>query len=100
VQLGFPGAAEVTLLMSDPDKEKADSLLSRAEAYLRAHAIRNVKRQWIATEIFEGIRDHGLNRATLVVAGAHTKKGLFDFKLGGLTQKLVREVEKPILIGP
>jgi len=100
VQLGFSGAAEVTLLMSDPDKEKADSLLSRAEAYLRAHAIGNVKRQWIATEIFEGIRDHGLDRATLVVVGAHTKKGLFDFKLGSLTQKLVREVEKPILIGP
>jgi nucleotide-binding universal stress UspA family protein len=99
VQLGFPGTAEVNLLTSDPDKEKADGLLSGAMAYLRAHGFGNVKKQWIATEIFEGIRDHGLDRATLLVVGAHAKKGLFDFKLGGLTQRLIREVEKPILIG-
>jgi nucleotide-binding universal stress UspA family protein len=99
VQLGFPGTAEVNLLTSDPDKEKADVLLSGAMAYLRAHGFGNVKKQWIATEIFEGIRDHGLDRATLLVVGAHAKKGLFDFKLGGLTQRLIREVEKPILIG-
>ena len=98
-QLAVPDAMEVVLLMSDPDREKADSYLDRAEAYLKAHAVSDVKKEWTSQEIIQAVDDHYLDWATMVVVGAHAKAGLFDFMVGSLTRYLIEKAEKPVLIG-
>jgi len=40
-----------------------------------------------------------LDWATIVVVGAHSKRGLYDFMLGSLTKYLIKEAKKPVIIG-
>lgn len=98
-QLAICDTAEVTLLMSDPKREAAEYYLDQAEAYLNAHSIRDVKKEWTSKNIIQAMEEQYLDWATIVVVGAHSKKGLYDFMLGSLTKYLIKEAKKPVIIG-
>ena len=98
-QLAVPETTEVTLLMSDPERETADYYLDQAEAYLNSHSIRNVSKEWISQDIIEAMKESYLDWATIVVVGAHSKRRLIDFTVGSLTKYLIKEARKPIIIG-
>ena len=99
VQLAGGGDYEIALLMSDKDEKTANFYLSRAEAYLHAHAIENVKTVWTPQDIIWSIESGYLDWADLVVVGAHSKKGLVDFIVGSVAKYLIRQAKKPLLLG-
>jgi len=98
-QLAIPDAMEVLILTSQEDKELADYYLDHAEAYLKAHSIYNIKKQWTAKSITEAVEEEYLDWADFIVVGPHSKKGLIDFMLGSLTKRLINLSKKPVLIG-
>ena len=59
----------------------------------------SVKKECITQDIIEAMDQKYLDWAHLVVVGAHSKKGLFDFMLGSLSKFLISEAKKPVLIG-
>ncbi len=98
-QLAGDGDYEIILLMSDKDDNIANFYLSRAEAYLHAHTIENVKTVWTPQDIVRSMESGYIDWADLVVAGAHSKKGLVDFMVGSVVKYLIREAKKPIFLG-
>lgn len=98
-QLARNSDYEITLLMSDKEEKIATHYLDRAETYLRAHSIPNIKKEWISKNIIEAMEETYLDWADLVVAGAHSKKGIVDFAVGSLVKYLIKTAKKPILLG-
>jgi nucleotide-binding universal stress UspA family protein len=98
-QFVIPEAQEVILLSADRNQAAAEFYLTQAAAYLRAHSISRVAKEWTSGKIINIIRDKYLDWADMVVVGAHSKRGLFDFKLGSLTRFLIKQAKKPLLIG-
>jgi nucleotide-binding universal stress UspA family protein len=98
-QLAPPPIFEVLLLTSDEKKEKAFYLLEQAESYLRCHNFQNIEKKWVTEHIVDAIDSTYLDWAHVVVVGAHSKKGMFDFMVGSLTRYLIKAAKKPVLIG-
>lgn len=98
-QFAIPEAQEVILLSADRNQTAAEFYLSQAEAYLHAHSISRVTKEWTSGKVIDVVRDKYLDWADMIVAGAHSKKGMFDFKLGSLTRFLIKQAKKPLLIG-
>jgi len=96
--LAVPELTEVTLLMSDPERETADYYIDQAEAYLYTHSIYDVKKEWTSKDIIQAMEEQYLDWATIVAVGAHSKRSLYDFMVGSLTKYLIREAKKPLLI--
>lgn len=90
---------DVMVVMSDKEMEMANHYLDRAAAYLHAHSIPNVKKEWTAQPIIEAMEEKYLDWADLVVVGAHSKKGLVDFMVGSVVKYLIKVAKKPILLG-
>jgi nucleotide-binding universal stress UspA family protein len=97
-QLAVPSVMEVTLVKSDDDAKTAQFQLDQAEAFLRIHGLTLVHKECITQHIIDAMDQKYLDWAHLVVVGAHSKKGLFDFMLGSLSRFLVKEARKPVLI--
>jgi hypothetical protein len=87
------------LLTSENKKEKAYYLMDQAEAYLRCHHFQNIQKKWITEHIIDAINNTYLDWAHVVVVGAHSKNGMFNFMVGSLTKYLIKAARKPILIG-
>jgi nucleotide-binding universal stress UspA family protein len=98
-QLVKPNLFEVTLLISEGDKAKADYYLNQAQAYLTIHGIEKIHKKWVEEDIIDAIEEIYLDWAHVVVVGAHSKKGIFGFKVGSLTTHLIKANRKPLLIG-
>lgn len=98
-QLVKPNLFEVTLLISESDKARANYYLNQAKAYLTSHGIENIQKKWVEEDIIDAVEDTYLDWAHVVVAGAHSKKGIFGFKVGSLTTHLIKANRKPLLIG-
>jgi nucleotide-binding universal stress UspA family protein len=90
---------EVTILISEEDKTKADYYLNGATAFLTSHGFKNIKRDRTNNDISDVVEEKYLDRADIFVVGAHSKKGLFDFMVGSLTKYLIEVSRKPVLIG-
>jgi nucleotide-binding universal stress UspA family protein len=99
VKLADPDIMEFKLLMSHPEKETASYYMDQAEKYLNAYSIYNVEKVWTSQNIIQAMEEQYIDWATIIVLGAHSKKGLFDFMLGSLTKHLIKEAKKPLLIG-
>jgi nucleotide-binding universal stress UspA family protein len=98
-QFVIPEVQEVLLLAADRDKVAAEFYLTQAAAYLQAHSITRVTKEYASGTIIEVVESKYLDWADMVVMGAHSKRGLFDFKLGSLTKFLIERAQKPLLIG-
>jgi nucleotide-binding universal stress UspA family protein len=98
-QLITPKTMQITLLNSSENREMGEYLLNQAEIYLNAHAIMDVKKEWISDDIKKVITNKYLVDADVFVVGAHAREGLFDFFVGSLTRFLVEQAQKPVFIG-
>lgn len=98
-QLSMLNTFEVALLTSNKNKSEAEYQLEQASTYLKAHNITDVKKVWITENIISAIDAEYLDWANLIVVGAHSKKGIFDFMLGSLTKHLIKVNKKPVIIG-
>ena len=98
-QLASPDIMEVTLLMSHHDEQTALYYLEQAEAYLHSHTVININKVSTSENIITAMKEKYLDKASIVVVGAHSKKGILHFKIGGLTKFLIKEGRKPLLIG-
>ncbi|RQV99489.1 MAG: universal stress protein [Calditrichaeota bacterium] len=98
-QLAPVDVFNVRLLISEPDEKKAHYYLNQAEIYLNCHNVNQVQQEWIREDIIEAIDENYLDWAHILVVGAHSKSGLFGFKVGSLTRHLIKLARKTILIG-
>ena len=98
-QLAPAALFEVTILISEENKTKADYYLNGATAFLTSHGFKNIKQDRTNNDISNVVEEKYLERADIFVVGAHSKKGLFDFMVGSLTKYLIEVSRKPVLIG-
>jgi hypothetical protein len=98
-QLAIPDLFDVTILTSDEDKAKANYLLNRAESFLKCHNNSLTRKEWTREHIIPAIENKYLEQCHVVVVGAHSKRGMFDFMIGSLTQHLIEAAKTPVLIG-
>ncbi|MGD9900480.1 MAG: universal stress protein [Calditrichaceae bacterium] len=98
-QLAKADLMDVMILTSNEKKETADYYMNNAEAYLRAHNFKNIQKNWITGNIIDAVEKEYLDWAHIVVVGAHSKQGIFDFMLGSLTKFLIKADKKPVIIG-
>ena len=95
----IPEMSQPRLIISDDDKDVAASMLTHAKEYLELHGFTNIATDWTTDKIIDSCKDSLLDWADVVVVGAHSKRGLFDFMVGSLTEHLIKWDKKPILIG-
>ncbi len=98
VKFSMPDAMQVVLLTSDDNNDAAEYHLTQAEAFLRAHSVFNIKKEKTSENIKKIVNEKYLNWADLIVVGAHSKSGIFDFMVGSLTKELIKTDEKLLLI--
>jgi len=98
-QLVQPEQMAVTLLTAHGDPEVAHFCQDRAADYLQAHGVTDIQRIITEDDILEVLDTGTLEDYHLVVAGAHAKKGLFDFVLGSVVHHLIKVNLRPVLIG-
>lgn len=90
---------EITVLMSHPEQDTAFYYLNKAEDYLKAHGLLNVKKEWTNKNITTVIRDQYLDNVDMIITGTHSKGLLKDFFLGSLTRYLIKKAKKPVFMG-
>jgi nucleotide-binding universal stress UspA family protein len=90
---------DVVLLTSTDDLDDARSVAGPAEEYLRAYGFDPVRTEWTPDDIEDVIDERYINEAEIIVAGMHSKRGLFSFHVGSLTDHLVQEAKIPVYIG-
>ena len=98
-QLINPEYFDLTLIYSGEDKKIGQSLTQRAEYYLKAHGLKDIKTMISSQDIIEMIQDHFWNKTDVFVVGAHAREGIFDFMVGSLTKFLVNQEDKAVFIG-
>ena len=98
-QFMIPEMTQPRLVISEDDEDVAASMLSHAKEYLELHGFSNILTDWTTDSIIDSCKGSLFDWADVVVVGAHSKKGLFDFMVGSLTKHLIKWNQKPILIG-
>ncbi len=98
-QFMIPDLTQPRLIISHDDEDVASSMLSHAKDYLELHGFKNISTDWTTDDIIDSCKDSLLDWADVVVVGAHSKRGLFDFMVGSLTEHLIKWNKKPVLIG-
>ena len=79
--------------------DEADDIAAPAEEYLKAYGFDRVRRQWTPEKIQDVIDERYIDTAEVIVVGMHSKKGLFSFHVGSLTEHLGSEAKIPVYIG-
>ncbi len=98
-QLARPEKSDVILLASSDDRDEALERLDKAESYLRRHSFDLVQKKWTDQELVGALESGYLGRVDLIVAGAHSQKGLIKFKLGSVPKHLIKAANTPLLLG-
>lgn len=98
-QLVIPDLYQITLLNVSDEQKSGMAYLEKAEAYLGAHGIKNIKKQWHKGDVKGIIIQDYYDAMDGFVVGAHSREGLFDFLVGSLAKYLVKKAEKPVFIG-
>lgn len=88
-KINWPEEVDVTLIMSHPDKAYRDLSLEQAAAYLRSHALNNIRSVGTDREIRQVIDEDYIEKTDLVVAGMHAQNRFKDFFVGSLTKQLI-----------
>jgi nucleotide-binding universal stress UspA family protein len=98
-QLAVPERSDVVLLISHEEREEALGLLDQAEAYLRRHSFERIQKKWTDDNIIKALESGYPDGIDLIVVGAHSQKGLYKFKLGGVPRHLIKAANTPLLLG-
>ena len=91
--------ADLVILTATDEMAEAAAIAAPAEEYLRAHGFANIRSEWTPEKIQDAIDDHYISEAEIIVAGMHSKRGLFSLHVGSLTDHLVSEAKVPVYIG-
>ncbi len=99
-QLSFPkDKLDVRIIMADAeDKEKGKAFVLNAQKYLFSHGIDDVDTYVTSHDKIEVFGKELLNSSDLIVLGAHSKMGIFDFFAGSLARHLINENKTNLLI--
>lgn len=98
-QFMIPDLTQPRLLMSSLDEEVAKAALEHAKQYLKLHGFKNILTDHTDIEIKRACKEEYLDWADVVVVGAHSKRGIFDFMVGSLTKHIIKLDKIPVLIG-
>lgn len=98
-QLGNPELFDITILTSNEDNTEATYHLDQAAAYLHSHGYSQIRKERIDQSIIKAMEEKYLDQSHVVVVGAHSKKGMFDFMVGSLTKYLIKANKRAVLIG-
>ncbi|NOZ47722.1 MAG: universal stress protein [Chlorobi bacterium] len=98
--LAIPEVSPVIILNSSENKDEADYLLTEAENYLHSHNFTDISKVWTDEPIVDYIDKHYINEVYAFVVGSHSRKGgMLDYFVGSLTKHLIKNGNKPLLIG-
>jgi nucleotide-binding universal stress UspA family protein len=97
-RLLWPERVSVTVVMSHPEEAYRERALEMVEAYLRSHALSEIRTVGTEAEIRGVLEADYLERSDLVVAGMHAKHWIKDFFVGSLTRKLIDHGETALLL--
>ncbi|MCB0281107.1 MAG: universal stress protein [Calditrichae bacterium] len=98
-QFMIPEMTLPRLVMSSVDEEVAKAALDHAKNYLELHGFKNIMTDYTDMEIKRACKEKFLDWADVVVVGAHSKRGIFDFMVGSLTKHLIKLDKIPVLVG-
>ena len=98
-QLINPDYFDLTLIYSGEDIKYGQTLIQRAEGYMKAHGVMSLETMISSQDIIEMIRDHFWEKTDVFVVGAHGHEGIFDFMVGSLTKYVVNQKDKAVFIG-
>ena len=90
--------SEVTIVISHHDQGTAFYYLDKAEEYLKAHGLLNIKKEWTTKNIISAIKEQYLDQVDMFITGMHSKDTLKSFFLGSLTRFLLGEAKKPLFL--
>lgn len=97
---GFAGKQlDIVIVTSSADLEGGQQVSAPAREYLHAYGFDAVKEEWTPDEIIDVIDREYINQAEVIVAGMHSRRGLFEFHVGSLTDHLVAQATVPVYIG-
>jgi len=89
---------EFTVLMSHPDQDTASYYLNKAEEYMKAHDLQNIKKEWTPKNIISIIKEQYMDEVDMFITGTHSHGHLKHFFIGSLTRFLLEEAKKPLFI--
>ncbi len=90
-QLNFPKEIEATVFISDEDSEQAEAMFENVSEYLKAHNITHIHKLLTPEDKISAFNSKLLEEYDMVVLGAHSKIGIFDFLVGSLARHLINE---------
>lgn len=88
----------VTLMHCSDGGENHLELLTKSQAFLRAHGFANVEARTESGDVREVLNDAYCAPFDLVVLGAHGKSGVVEFFTGSLCKDFIERANKPLLI--
>ena len=98
-QFMIPELTQPRLLISSVDENVAEAALEHAKKYLELHGFKNILTDYTDQDIKKACKESYLDWADVVIVGAHSKRGIFDFMVGSLTSYLIKLDKIPVLIG-
>ncbi|MFH1050724.1 MAG: universal stress protein [bacterium] len=90
-KLNFPKEIEATVFISDEDTEQAEAMFENVREYLTAHNITHIHKLVTTEDKISVFTNKLLDEYDIVVLGAHSKIGIFDFLVGSLARHLINE---------
>ncbi len=88
----------VTLMHCSNGGENHMELLTKSQAFLRAHGFDNVEARTECGDVRQVLDDAYCEPFDLVVLGAHGKNGVVEFFTGSLCKDFIGRANKPLLI--
>ena len=88
----------VTLMHCSDGGENHMELLTKSQAFLRAHGFENVEARTESGDVKDVLSDAYCEPFDLVVLGAHGKSSLVEFFTGSLCKTFIERANKPLLI--
>ncbi|MFC2086034.1 universal stress protein [Bacteroidota bacterium] len=98
VNLGLFKDAEISILCSKPEMERANELMAAVDRYMSAHGYDHITHVWTPGPVIEAMREQYLEQADLIVLGAHAKQGMLSFLYGHVTKFVLGDASTPVFV--
>ena len=86
------------IVTSSKNTEWAEDNIKRAKEYLVSYGASNVITDYTQIDIMKVLKSSDFLDTDLIVLGSHSKN-LKDIFIGSVTEKLISNADKPLLIG-
>ncbi|MFC2132037.1 hypothetical protein ACFLSQ_11445, partial [Bacteroidota bacterium] len=99
-RMEFPKKIDATIFVSKDDLEEAETLYQNAHEYLESHGVSNIHKFVTDEDKIAIFNSNFLEDFDIIILGAHSKIGIFDFLVGSLTKHLINENKTMLFISP